>query len=167
MPKLQIIQHINVTPKELDEIIHVKSKAWPYTYEKQIEWINQHLQDTDLHVLLLEDNIPVAYLNLGEIEIIIDNEKNKALGVGNVCAIEKRKGYGKELLKQTNKFMLKEKRIGLLFCKKELVNFYKKHSWVLLDKNQLSLPFNSQNIETMIFNVSDTPSSILYKGKPF
>lgn len=167
MFELKIIQHADVTNAELDEIIWLKAVAWPYSYEKQLEWIHKNIKNFDLHLLLLKNNIPVSYLNLIDIELEIDNKVCDALGVGNVCAGEKGKGYGKELIDQTNKFIIEKKRTGMLFCKKELVNFYKKHNWMLLDKSQLALAFDNNNIESMVLNQSEPFRNLQYKGNPF
>ena len=52
MFELILIPHKEVTSKQLEEIIKIKSKAWPYSFEKQLEWINTNLKETDIHVLL-------------------------------------------------------------------------------------------------------------------
>lgn len=167
MYNLKVIQHGDVPNNELNEIIKIKSVAWAYPYEKQLEWLNANLKDSDLHLILLKNNEAVAYLNLIDIEVDIDNCKIKAFGVGNVCAIEKGKGYGNELMKHTNQYIIEKKRIGLLFCKKELIDFYEKYGWSWVNKNKLRLSFNNSNIEIMIFNQSGIITKLQYKGKSF
>jgi len=167
MYKLKIIRHSDLSKADLDEIIKIKSVAWPYPYEKQTEWIKANLKGSDLHLILLKNNEAVAYLNLIDIELEIDNKLFNAFGVGNVCAIQKGEGYGNELMKQTNQYITEKVRIGLLFCKKELVDFYKKYGWNRIDKNKLTLKFNNSNIKTMIFNQLETFIKLQYNGKSF
>lgn len=167
MFELKVIQHAKISKKELNEIITIKSAAWPYPYEKQLEWLNSNLKEFDLHLILLKSNNSVAYLNLNDIELEIDNKPFKAFGVGNVCAIEKGKGYGNELMKKTNQYIIEKKRIGLLFCKKELVNFYVKFNWKLVDKKKLYLTFENCDIQTMILKKNHLVSSLKYNGKAF
>jgi predicted GNAT family N-acyltransferase len=167
MFKLKVIAHCEVSQNDLNEIIKVKTVAWPYPYEKQLKWLNENLNADDLHLLLLEDNITIAYLNLINIELEINNEKYKSLGVGNVCSAEKGKGFGNKLMKLTNQFIKKNRKPGLLFCKPELINFYGKFNWVVIEKDRLRLNLNNQNTETMSFNISNNVQSLSYLGNSF
>ena len=167
MFSLKVIRHADISKNELDEIIKIKSVAWPYPYEKQLEWISQHLKNSDLHLLLLENSKAVAYLNLVTIELEIDNKLIDALGIGNVCAIEKGKGYGNELMKLTNKLIKSSNKPGLLFCKPELVGFYEKIDWCILNRALVNLTFSNDNIETMINNFQKQIYSFKFKGTAF
>jgi len=152
MFKLKVIQHAKVSKFELDEIIRIKSIAWEFPYKMQMEWISKNLKGLDLHLLLYKNDNAVAYLNLISIELMIDTITFRALGVGNVCAIEKGKGYGAELMKQTNQYISNENSIGLLFCKTSLTNFYKKFNWSIIEETKLNLTFQNENVKTMLFN---------------
>ena len=124
MFKLSIFRHCEISFSNLNEIVKIKTKAWNYSFQEQKLWIENNLCSNDIHILLLRDNEYVAYLNLIDIEIFIDNIHFKGYGVGNVCSIEKGKGYGKELMKLLNNKIIEENRVGLLFCKDNLVDFY-------------------------------------------
>jgi hypothetical protein len=167
MFELKIIRHADISQQELDGIIRIKSAVWPYSYEKQIEWIDNNLKNSDLHLVFFKQQIAVAYLNLITIELTIDNSIYNAYGVGNVCALEKGKGYGTELLKQTNLYILKENNIGLLFCKLYLISFYTKCCWNVIEKTQLNLSFDNKEIETLIFNYTLSFNQLTFKGQPF
>lgn len=167
MYTLKIIQHSDVSKADLDEIIKIKSVAWPYPYEKQLEWLKANLKESDLHLILLKNNNTVAYLNLIDIDLEIDNKLFNAFGVGNVCTVEKGKGYGNELMKQTNQYIFEKKRVGLLFCKKELVDFYEKYNWLLMNKNKVILSTDNNKIETVVFNQIEPIIKLQYKGKLF
>ena len=164
---MKIIQHSEITPADIDEIIRIKSIAWPYPYESQLNWLNNNLKAEDLHLLLQKGNRSVAYLNLIDIKVEVDNKIENAFGIGNVCAIEKGKGYGNELMKLTNQFINKESKPGLLFCKSELVCFYKKFNWVVIEKKKLRLDINNKNIETMFFNFDQKVELLTYHGNSF
>ena len=165
--KLEYILHENVSKENLVDIVKIKSVAWPYSYEKQIDWINNNIKTNDLHFLLYEDTEPVAYLNLINIELIIDYKKFNAVGVGNVCSLEKGKGWGNELIKKTNNFIKEHNYIGLLFCKYNLVNYYYRNNWTLITKDKLELLFDNKEIETMIFNFHQKFDRIKYLNSPF
>jgi hypothetical protein len=167
MYDLILIPHKEVTRKQLEDIIEIKSKAWPYSFSSQLEWINVNLKANDIHVLLTLDKTNVAYLNLIEIKFKLDGVENDGFGIGNVCASEKGKGWGKEIMAQTNLILNKRKKIGLLFCKKSLVTFYNLSNWRLIEHKKLKLSFNSESIETMIFNCKFEFQHLDYMGKPF
>jgi hypothetical protein len=167
MFELILIPHKEVNSSQLEEIIKVKSKAWPYSFDKQLEWISANLKETDIHVLLFLNETCVAYLNLIVIEFMLDGIVIDGFGIGNVCAIEKGNGYGKEIITQTNLYLVQRNKIGLLFCKNNLINFYNLYDWKLIEKKKLTLLFDNESIETMIFN-SDMEFHILkYFGRPF
>ena len=167
MYKLKIVQHADIEKHDIDEIIHIKSAVWPYPYKRQIEWIEKNLKESDLHVFLLNKKKVVAYLNIIDIELIIDSSPFNALGIGNVCAIEKGKGYGIELMKQTNQFIIQEDKIGLLFCKHSLVDFYIKCGWIIIKDQKLKLSFNNKNIEALVFNDILRFHQLTFHGQAF
>ena len=39
MFELILIPHKEVNSSQLEEIIKIKSKAWPYSFDRQLEWI--------------------------------------------------------------------------------------------------------------------------------
>lgn len=167
MFKLILIPHKEVTGKQLEKIISIKSNAWPYSIDKQIEWIDANLKESDIHVLLSLNERNVAYLNLIEIEIKNDGYLLEGYGIGNVCASEKGKGWGKEIVAQTNSYLENRNKIGLLFCKNSLVDFYSICNWYLIEKNKLALSFDNESIEAMIYNYDKKFNTLEYTGKPF
>ncbi|MDD3195072.1 MAG: hypothetical protein PHU68_04655 [Paludibacter sp.] len=162
-----IIRHDQLPDYLLNEIIKVKTVAWPFCYDSQKKWIKINLKDTDLHLLLTKDKEILAYLNLIEIEVIIDSNHFDGYGIGNVCAIQKGKGIGTELIKRVNKFIIEERKVGLLFCKPNLHYFYVKSGWTVVSKEQVALSFEYNNIETLIFNFNLPFQQLIYKGQAF
>ncbi|MBU2526455.1 MAG: GNAT family N-acetyltransferase [Bacteroidetes bacterium] len=167
MYKLKILKHSEISKNILEDIIRIKSIAWPYSYNKQIDWINKNLKDSDLHILLLEGEEPVAYLNLISIDFILDNYKYSGFGIGNVCTIEKKKGYGKLIIQLTAQYLSEKNKIGLLLCKPELVNFYKRYGWTVIKKSKLCLSFDNRDIEMMLINHKSTISKLTFSGQAF
>lgn len=159
--------HQDISDNLLDEIISLKSVAWPYPYEEHKKWLNNNLKACDLHVLLSENKKYMAYLNLIDIEVKINKKTHKLLGLGNVCTLIKGKGYGRQLMQQTNQYMKNNKKTGLLFCKKPLDEFYNKTGWSLIDKKKIKLAYDNKIIETMIYNNYIEINTLSYKGKLF
>lgn len=167
MSDLILIPHIDVTKIQLEDIIKIKSTAWPYDFDDQVKWINAHLKGTDIHVLLSSNNKYRAYLNLIDIEIKIDGELFNGYGIGNVCALEKGKGWGKELILKTNAFLYENNRIGLLFCRDLLVDFYRLCNWEILKRELTNITFENKSIESMIFIYNKEFYNLEYLGNPF
>ncbi len=166
MFEMIFVRHYQMTNDLLNSIIKVKSVAWPYSRAKQINWIASNLKDLDIHVLLFQNQKPIAYLNLIEIEISVNKYFSNAYGIGNVCAIEKGIGWGGKLILQTNIFIKNHNKIGLLFCKSQLVKFYSDNDWELVSNEKLIIPFKN-NVFTMVFNSPEELSKLEYIGKAF
>lgn len=149
---IKLIVHGNIAEDELNEVIGIKSTQWNYSYEEQMQWIKKNIKDTDIHVLLYLNGKSVAYLNLIDIDLVVSNISKKGLGIGNVCAIEKGKGFGFELMKETNSFISQSNKIGLLFCKEPLLKFYRSLGWKDLASEEYKI--NGDKIEVMIYNVN-------------
>ena len=111
-----------------------------------------NLKMNDIHVLAYDEFDLVAYLNLVESKVTIENKSYSFLGVGNVCTKVKHKGYGSILIKEVDKYIIHKNKPGILLCKDSLIGFYLKNDWELLDKNDVEADFNLLN--AMIFNMS-------------
>ena len=153
--KHELILHKNLTDKQLLDIIRVKSKAWPFPFESQVMWIKENLGDEDLHLLLLKDNEPQAYLNLVKIELFKDGIKHDALGIANVCSYVKGRGTGTLLMEKVNHYIESENKIGLLFCKTNLTEFYTRNKWEIVNQSQLNLNVKKYNVSTLIYNCGE------------
>jgi hypothetical protein len=168
MPKIYTYLHATLTKEQLDQIIRIKSVAWPYSYESQVDWIEKNLKGDDVHVLLHDDQgKALAYLNLIRISIRLDNTPCSAFGIGNVCALEKGHGWGRDLMMGTNEFITAQNSLGLLFCKNNLVHFYTDCQWRLLESRQLNIS-TDQEIITMFYKPEGrTFEKLAYDGKLF
>lgn len=167
MYEVLLVEHNQVTTELLKKIITIKSAAWTYSYEAQLDWINRNLKDSDIHVLLLLDKNPVAYLNLIQIELKLDSITHEGFGIGNVCAVEKGKGWGKWLLRAVNEYIINNNKIGLLFCKNELIKFYSEIGWELVSSNNVFFTQVDSKWNTFVFNTPKRYTKLYYIGRSF
>lgn len=167
MYEVIFVEHNQLTTELINEIIAVKSAAWVYSYEAQLDWINCNLKNSDIHVLLLLDKRPIAYLNLIQIELKLDSKTHEGFGIGNVCAIEKGKGWGKILLSFVNDYIIKQNKVGLLFCKEGLIKFYNESGWKLVSNKNVFLSQVNSKVNTLVFNEPNGFSNLYYIGKSF
>lgn len=166
MYQLKVIKHEFLTEQDVRDIIFLKSKQWDFDYNQHLKWIEENLKISDFHLILSLDNENIAYLNLIDLDLKVNNVSKQGLGVGNVCAIEKAKGYGFELMKRANSFIKDTHKVGLLLCRDPLVNFYKSIDWCLLEERQYNDRFDNNNV--MIFNIDHSENTtIFYAGKIF
>lgn len=163
MFEIKLIKHQDVTDKDIKEVVDLKSKQWDFSLEKQMQWIKNNIKNSDFHMLLLLDKKSVAYLNLIDVDLIVNGMPRKGLGIGNVCAIEKGKGYGFELMKEANKIISDLNQIGFLFCKEPLLKFYNSLGWEELESKSYKIKYD--NLKVMVFNIKyDNEFLIEYEG---
>lgn len=157
---LKIIKQKVLSDDILMEIISIKSTAWPYTTDQHKNWIKSNLKDEDLHVLLYSNNEVMAYLNLVNIELKINDNLTQGFGIGNVCSLQKGKGVGSKLMTLVYEFLSSKNKVSLLFCKFSLVGFYKKHGWKLVNPDNV---FLKEKISRDVCTMTLEPQSILVK----
>lgn len=166
MYSIKYIRHADMTQLDLVDVINLKKKQWDYTVDEHLNWIAENLKASDIHVFLTLENKNVAYLNLIDLNIFVDNKIAASWGVGNVCAVERGKGFGREIMKEVNKYINDSVRIGLLYCKPKLLSFYSDLNWIELSKgNHVKV---DEELKAMILNLElNQNTSIKYDGQIF
>lgn len=167
MFNLLLIPHSDISTDNLEEVIKLKSISWPYSRDEQIKWISSHLKDSNLHALLKEDDLYVAYLNLIPIDLKINGKDIKGLGIGNVCTSIRGKGWGREIMLQTNAYLQKNEKTGLLFCRDRLIDFYCMCGWHKIENSNLRVAFDYTGIVSMYYNYSEPLRLMEFSGNIF
>lgn len=168
MNKVHFFQHALTSNDLLKSIIEAKQTAWPFNYESQLEWINLNLKPTDIHVLLSNaEGRVLAYMNLVDISIKLDNIFTLCYGIGNVCSTERGKNWGGKLMTAVNEYLTKHNRIGVLFCKGELVKFYTQNNWSILPSEKIVIPELFPEVKTMIYPKNTSFRILEFDGKIF
>lgn len=162
----KFIKHPELSIRELEKIIDLKKIHWKYSTEEHNDWIKKNINDNDIHVLMFENEILVGYMNLVQTEAILNNEKINFSGIGNVCSKEKGKGYGKHLLVGVNNYLSVQKQKGLLLCKDDLVVFYEKFNWKLIDK-KLTSKLVTEGVNFMVYDINCNIICFDYTGRNF
>jgi hypothetical protein len=134
--EIDLIKHKNLKEEELLEICKVKSISWKYFLYEHRRWINDNINEEDLHFCLKNKLKTIGYLNLVKRKLKINNVIYDIWGVGNVCASEKGTGIGKELMNRLNVFFNNKKCYSLLLCKDSLIDFYKKFGWKVIYRSE-------------------------------
>lgn len=170
MYSINYVLNKNITRNLLQEVIAIKTIAWPYPCDSQLDWIKQNLSPIDIHALLYKDKSVVAYLNLIDTRIQINGNLFNAYGIGNVCAVQKHQGYGRILMEKINLFIKDKSRIGLLFCKEPLLKFYGSLGWKCVDHEHFHctcMRNDNINIYNMVYNLNVIDCKLEYIGNLF
>lgn len=168
MCHLRVIKHQDILFSDILKIIDIKSKAWPYSLDRQLLWIVDNIQGNDLHLILTEGEKDVAYMDMVAVKLKVGDRDLDVYGIGNVCSIQKGKGYGKELMIRANKYLVDKNKIGVLFCRIPLVDFYQKYGWSLIAPNNVKLDFCDDGIKMMVFNVDLSKNEVVaYRDRMF
>lgn len=166
MPKLEIIRHNDILFRDLMRAVAVKNVAWPHPVESQVKWIIDNMQPDDMHIFLKENGEDKAYMTLSPVTATVNGVVTPFMGVGCVCAAERGAGLGKLLMESVNKWLNDNNYKGLLFCKKELIQFYKKHGWGLVEPACVVFDAQHEGVFIMSYNCDDI-KKIEYKDRLF
>lgn len=166
MAELEIIKHDDILFRDLLRAVAVKNVAWPHLVESQVKWIINNMQPDDLHVFLKENGEDKAYLTLSPVTATVNGVDTPFMGIGCVCSAKHGVGLGKQLMESVNKWLSDNNHKGLLFCKKELVQFYKKYGWVLIEPSCVVFTTPHEGVYTMSYNCEGI-ENIEYKDRLF
>ena len=165
--EFEIIKHRDILFRDILRAIAVKSVAWQHPLESQIKWIIDNIEDDDEHVFLKEESKDLAYMNLVRITFTANDTDYMAYGIGNVCAAEKGRGYGRELMNKVNDYLKEKKMCGLLFCRDALVPFYKLYGWEEVKRDVCEEPVITDGVHVMTYLAPDRIVNFKYQGKEF
>lgn len=79
------VSHSNVTYEELLEIVDLKMTVWKYPKESQLEWIKQNVYNEDIHYLMYNKDMLIAYLCVCAVNLKIGENCTSVFGLSNVC----------------------------------------------------------------------------------
>lgn len=141
MITVEYIRHADASEEQLMDICRFKNLNWNYPLDSHRNWLRKNLMDDDTHLLLIENNKLIGYLNIVNVGISADNKIMPALGIGNVCIHPDCKGLGLGLLIMASAkyFCRKNNRMGILLCQDKNKPFYDACNWHRF-KGPIALP---------------------------
>ena len=130
---IDFIKHKDISESMLQEICVIKKQHWDYSVKEHIAWMNCNLSDSDTHLILRETESGgiTGYMNLVNLDVVVDGKSVKMIGVGNVCVSTNCQGnkYGLLLMKIAEYFLQKRNMNGILLCKEKQIPFYERVRW--------------------------------------
>lgn len=164
--KLILSNHANIPGIQLQDICELKAIRWDYPLEEHLRWMHNNIKADDYHLMINQDKKMVAYANLIDTFAFVNGEVTDFKGIGNVCTIKSGEGYGNLLMDAINKSLFEHNWKGILLCKDNLIAYYQKFGWTLIDKKEVIFP-TGNNINYMIYNHKIEVQSFEYSGRNF
>jgi hypothetical protein len=86
-------------------------------------------ENESIFFFLKENDLIKAFGMLKPVELIHKNKSYSVLGLGNVIAVEKGRGYGSKLMKEINNYLVKNKIPAFANTHKDNFEFYRKNGY--------------------------------------
>lgn len=165
--KICLVKSLETNDNDIDRIIGLKKQHWPHPYSLQKRWIELNIKPDDLNLFIEKQNEIIGFMNLSYIEAFInEKDKQRFLGVGNVCVdkIFSGKGLGLLLMQIANYHIISMGYNGVLLCSDELVGFYKKAGW---RNDSLEVFINNDRITSNIMFLNRVDAKTIRLNRSF
>tara|TARA_B100000780_G_C20965869_1_gene385608 strand:+ start:149 stop:673 length:525 start_codon:yes stop_codon:yes gene_type:complete len=150
----------------LNSIILLKKSHWNFSYASQLSWFKKNSFKNDIHFLFFLKKELIGYVHLGKRTYFTTSEKKITIKSKYILfrslIINKKyqnTGIGSKIMLSVNNYLKKIKKRSFLICKKKVINFYKKNSWLIIQKKYFKIIDHKHNMYGMIFhnknNLSD------------
>jgi predicted N-acetyltransferase YhbS len=153
-----------LSKKELDFIVKTNIATFNAceNYEEELKILKEEEMPSTFF-FIKKNNKVVAFGLLRPIKINYLGKNYNILGISNMIAVVKGKGYGKELVQEMIKFLSKKGKTGIGFCSEENIGFYKKSGFVVEGKLRNRFFYDYGNLEENKDAMSDFV--IYFEGK--
>lgn len=145
--------------KEIKEICLLKDRHWKFGIKSQLMWFKNNVKKYDLHNLFHIKSKLVGYTLLRKrtFEIKSLNKKTQYLLFDALVIDKNYRGMKlSNLLMNFNNTIIKQSGFSsFLICNDELVDFYKKNNWKILNKKFFNIADHDFLSNAMIFNESN------------
>ncbi len=81
---IETVETAKLSENIIVRINSLKNQHWRHSEEEHMRWFKKNIKDTDAHLLIWEESDLIAYLNIVDVDIIINQEAYKVYGIGNV-----------------------------------------------------------------------------------
>jgi hypothetical protein len=153
MLNLFCVKTKNLQKKYINQILSLKNKHWKHTIASQKKFFKDNINEEDLHIILLNKNKLTGYVCLRKKKYLTKNKIKKYLHFDTLI-IEKysrQMNYSNLLMNFTNKIIKNLSCFSILYCKKNLISFYKKYGWEIAKKKCDIIKSSNHKIK-MIYN---------------
>jgi len=139
------------------QISNLKDSQWRFGINSQIEWFKKNIKKNDIHNLLYLKSKLIGYTLLRRRSFNNNNKLKKRYLLFDTLVIHKDYRNKKlcNLLMIFNNTIIRETRLfSFLICNNDLVDFYKKYSWIKLNKKNINVIDHPFSTNGMLYNTN-------------
>ena len=146
MINLSSIKNYKLSSSQVKNIIKLKNTHWKYSLLAQKEFLKRNYKRNDFHNLLFFKKKLIGYTGFRNYNFYYKKKIYKYLYFDCLIISKKyRKDKFSKLIMNFNEYTIKKKGLpSILFCEKNLINFYKKFNWKVIGQNKLKLPIKKK-----------------------
>lgn len=128
--RIELLKTEELVDNTIESINRLKNQHWKHTEEEHMKWFKENLKFDDEHLLIWGYSL-LAYLNFVHVDVEIDKQSYRMLGIGNVCVSKdaEHAGIGAILMAAANAFLKETGLCGLLLCHENTLKFYEYCGW--------------------------------------
>ena len=156
-----------LSKKDIKSICVLKNTHWRYSMKSQLDWFKKNTKKNDIHNMLYFKSQMIGYTLLKNRTCKINSLTKKYLLFDTLILKKsfRKKKISNLIMNFDNKIIRLNNKISFLICKKNMINFYKKFNWKILEKKNFSILTNISNMSGMIFNQKNfsTKNNLNYK----
>ena len=122
-------------------IFKLKKKNYNFELKKQQKWFEANIKKNDIHNLLFFKKKLIGYNCLRSVDFFFFRKKNilykKKFLLFDTLIIDpkfRKKGLSVIILRKSLQLIRLKRKIGVLFCKNSMINYYKKFLWLKFNK---------------------------------
>ncbi len=156
-PKIYSFRTKHLNPFLKKQIFQLKKSHYRYSLASQKKWFKDNINTKDIHLVLILNKKVIGYNLLHKKKCNINFVKKKvsaSIFIFDTLIIHKsfrNQNFSKLIMRESNKIIVKNKKISILVCLKTLIKFYKKFSWRIFPKKKLIYKHLKTNKFSMIY----------------
>ena len=136
------------------QICKLKNSFWKFGLKSNLDWFRNNIKKNDIHNLIFINFKLIGYTALRTRSLFKNKSKIKYFYFDTLI-IDKKYRFNKLsniLMHFNNQIILNNKKISFLICQKEMIKFYKKFFWKLLNKKYFTIKDHNFSSYGMFFN---------------
>ena len=158
---------LKLKKKDILDIAKLKNSHWNFSISSQLSWFKdqKNVFKNDFHLFLKKNEKIIGYVQLGKRKYISNSIENKYYLFRTLIVLKKERNekLAKKIMHEVSNFVKKKRLPSFLLCKKDLIKFYEKYGWVMLNKKKFKVEDHKTSLYGMIYNLKKTDQKKIIK----
>ena len=132
----------------------LKNSFWKFGLRSNLDWFRNNIKRNDIHNLIFANFKLIGYTVL-RVNSLFKNKNKIKYFYFDTLIIDKKyrsNNFSSILMQINNQIILNNKKISFLICQKQMIKFYKKFYWKLLNKKYFTIKDHKFFSHVMCFN---------------